>query len=327
MNHINRKRKALIAANEISEMRSYILDGIPQKVLIEGKRASNPVVIFLHGGPGSPLPFNAGCRGMFPELTDKATMVYWDQLGCGINDYPIDDSFSIERFVVMTTDLIKQIKADFKECPICIFGVSWGSILAAKAAEIVPEWIDRVVIYGQVLRPLLSHKEVFEVLEKSNMPGKHKARLTLLKDRNATYSIEEFIAVLGWIREYTEGYQAKDGGKMKLGSIIWGLLTSPDYSLKDVKAMVLNGYKKNKSLLNELLSIELSETLRKVQVPYMILQGDTDIVTSTKTVAAFVETSGNNNLHFQMVGHSGHMPGAKGMKEIIGTVFEFFGAK
>lgn len=76
---MNRKRKALIATHEISEMRSYVLNGISQKVLIEGKSASNPMVIFLHGGPGSPLPFCAGCRGMFPEVTARATMVYWDQ--------------------------------------------------------------------------------------------------------------------------------------------------------------------------------------------------------------------------------------------------------
>lgn len=78
---MNPKRKALIASNEISEIRSYLLQGIPQKVLLEGNKAASPIVLFLHGGPGSPLPFCAGCRGMFPELTDKVTMAYWDQLG------------------------------------------------------------------------------------------------------------------------------------------------------------------------------------------------------------------------------------------------------
>lgn len=44
---------------------------------------------------------------MFPELTDRVTMAYWDQLGCGINDHVIDDSFSIGHFVRMTVDLIQ----------------------------------------------------------------------------------------------------------------------------------------------------------------------------------------------------------------------------
>ena len=90
---MNKKRKAIIAANEISEIRNYNLGGYSQKVLIEGKKKTNPIIIILHGGPGSPIPFCVGCRGLFPELTDKAIIVYWDQLGCGINNHPIGDSF------------------------------------------------------------------------------------------------------------------------------------------------------------------------------------------------------------------------------------------
>ena len=77
---MNRKRKAIIAGNEISELKTYSLGGYPQKILIDGRKRANPIVIFLHGGPGSPIPFSVGCRGLFPEITDQVTMVYWDQL-------------------------------------------------------------------------------------------------------------------------------------------------------------------------------------------------------------------------------------------------------
>ena len=96
------KRKKYIRSCEISELATVRLYGIEQKILIEGKSKSLPVVIMLHGGPGSPVPFSVGCRGLFPEWTDKAIMVYWDQLGCGINNYKLDDSYRIENFVQMT---------------------------------------------------------------------------------------------------------------------------------------------------------------------------------------------------------------------------------
>ena len=320
---MNRKRKKLIAGNEISEIRTYLLDGIPQKVLVEGKKKTNPLVLFLHGGPGSPLPFCAGGRGMFPELTSRVTMVYWDQLGCGINDYLIDNSFAINRFVVMTIDLIKQLKAEFQECGIHLFGVSWGSILAAKAAHIAPELLDRVAIYGQVLHPFLADDEVFLALEQSKMPDRHRDQLTMLKEQKE-YSVNDLIAVLKWIRKYTEGYQSKQGGSMALGGIVWGYLTSPDYSLKNVKALVINGYRHNQSLFKELLHIELAEILKEVQIPYLILQGDSDIVTSTKAVAAFVEHAGNENLQYQLIEHSGHMASANAMSVIIESAFGFF---
>ena len=92
---MNKGRKAIIEGNKISEIYDWSLGGYNQKVLIEGKDTSLPVVITLHGGPGTPIPFSVGCRGLFPEFTDRFIMVYWDQLGCGINNYVIDESFTI----------------------------------------------------------------------------------------------------------------------------------------------------------------------------------------------------------------------------------------
>ncbi len=70
------KRKKYIASCQVSEIKTYNLNGYPQKVLIEGKSSSAPIIIYLHGGPGSPVPFCAGSRGLFPEITDRFMMVY-----------------------------------------------------------------------------------------------------------------------------------------------------------------------------------------------------------------------------------------------------------
>lgn len=69
----------------------------------------------MHGGPGTPIPMSVGCRGLFPEFTDNFIVVYWDQLGCGINNYVIDDAFSIDSFVQMTEDLVEHIKKEISE--------------------------------------------------------------------------------------------------------------------------------------------------------------------------------------------------------------------
>ncbi len=323
---MNKKRRAVVAANEISELKTYSLGGYHQKVLIEGKYKESPIVIFLHGGPGFPIPFCEGCRGMFPEITDRFIMVYWDQLGCGINNYKIDNSFTAERYVNMTVDLIRSIKKDFPENTISLFGVSWGSVLAAKAALQVPELIYRILTYGQVLKQLIFNEEVIKVLESSNMPAKQQKQLESLKNTDK-YTIHNMKSITGWIRKYTEGYQTKNGGKAPLRSIIWGMLTSPDYSFKDFIAVVINGSMKNKSLLIELLNIDLSEVIRKVQVPYRMLQGDTDIVTSTEMISAFVETVENENIGFHRIINSGHMPGKMAMDYIIEEGFDFLDSR
>ena len=317
------KRKKYIESCQISEIKTYTLNGYPQKILFEGKKRTAPILLYLHGGPGSPIPFCAGSRGLFPEITDQFIMVYWDQLGCGMNDYPIDDSFSVDSYAAMTVDLIRAAHADFPENPINLFGVSWGSVLAASAAVRVPELIHRVMVYGQVTKDLFFNKEVFDTLEKASLDKKEKEILDNSKKADSIGQ-KEIMNMAGLIRRHTEGYQAKNDGKTPMGRIIFGLLTSPDYTIKDFKAIAVNGTRKNQSLFREIIRLDLRNTLERITIPYLIMQGDTDIVTSTKYIEAFVKESGNENLHCAVVKNSGHMPGGNGMKTIIEKGFAFF---
>lgn len=316
------KRKKYIESCQVSEIKTYNLNGYPQKVLLEGKNRTAPIIIYLHGGPGSPIPFCAGSRGLFPEITDRFIMVYWDQLGCGMNDYPIDDSFSVDSYVAMTVDLIRAVHADFPENPINLFGVSWGSVLAANAAASMPELIRRVTVYGQITKDLFFNTEVFETLGMADLDKKEREILDLLKKADSIGQ-NEIMNMAKLIRRHTEGYQAKNGGKTPMGWIIFGLLTSPDYTVKDFKAVVVNGTRKNQSLFRELIHLDLRNTLRGITVPYLIMQGDTDIVTSTKYTEAFVKESENENLRFAVVKNSGHIPGGDGMKTVIEKGFAF----
>ena len=222
----------------------------------------------------------------------------------------------------MAIDLIQEIKIEFPDNPISLFGVSWGSILAAMVAQRVPELLSRVMTYGQVLKQLTFNEEVFITLGASPMPAKHRQHLESIKN-NDKHTISELKLMSRWIRKYTEGYQAKAGGKTPIGRILFGILASPDYSLKDFKAIVINGCLKNKSLLLELMDIDLSEVLRGITIPYLILQGETDIVTSTRMISAFAETVNNENIVFQSILNSGHIPSNTAMDYIIKDGLDF----
>lgn len=307
------RRKQIIADNEISEIREFMLGGYPQKVAIDGKKKSNPVVIFLHGGPGFPFPFSVGCRGILPEITESVTMIYWDQLGCGINDYPINDHFSIHHFTEMTRNLILEIKRLFPENRIILLGVSWGSILALKAVTAFSVPVDCCVTYGQVVSEIAFNEEVFEALDAAPMPSRQKRKLARIRQQ-ASHSIREARTLMRWIHKYTEGYQCKSCEKAPMGFIIkklFGLLTSPDYHIKDILALFINGYARNTSLLKELFSIDLSEDLEKVSVPYTILQGSTDIVTSTAKIKNFADTTQNPRISCKIIENCGHIPDKK----------------
>jgi len=319
------KRKKYIKSCEVSELCFLNLGGYDQKILIEGLKKDLPVVICLHGGPGSPVPFSVGCRGLFPEWTSKAIMVFWDQLGCGINNFKIDDSFKIENFVGMTCDLVSAIKEKFPQNKLFLFGVSWGSILAFKTALRVPEKIDGVFVYGHVLKNLFFNEEVRAAL--SAVPAKYaKAVEKIFNDGSncdAKILNENMQTLYKLLNKYTSAYFNKNSKPVSIGKIAIGLMLSPDYSFKDFKAVVNNGYKDNESLWIELLQIDLTEELKKISVPYLILQGDTDVITSTKNVAEAVRQSANDNIKLKILKNSGHMPSEDAMTECFKTLCEF----
>jgi len=317
---MNKNRRAVIEGNQVSELLTLNLGGYEQKVLIEGKNKELPVVITLHGGPGTPIPFSVGCRGLFPEFTDKFIMVYWDQLGCGINNRKIDESFKISTFVNMTADLIDRIKEKFPENKLLLFATSWGSVLSALVSSEKSDAIDGIVVSGQIIKNVFFNDEVMNALEASAAPRK---KLEIIKNaKPETANSTELQTISSCLTKYTDAYNNKNCKKAPMGKMIMGLMTSPDYTFMDFKAVVDNGYKGNASLWNEILKIDLTEALNAVKMPYYIIQGETDIVASTNVVKDVVEKSDNENLRYAVVENTGHFPGVEMMDKIFESLCE-----
>jgi pimeloyl-ACP methyl ester carboxylesterase len=302
-------------ANEVSELKVMNLGGYNQKVLIEGKRKDLPVVITLHGGPGTPIPFSVGCRGLFPKFTDNFIMVYWDQYGCGINNAPVTDDFSIQSFVDMTENLICEIKKLFPENKLIVFSTSWGSILSLKLLEKNPYVVDAVIASGQIIKSVFLCDEVLDALKETNIAQKKLERIRNITPDN--FEGKDLQLISSSLRKYTNAYENKNGEKVPIGKIIMGLLKSPDYKFKDFKAIMANGYMKNKSLWKEILKLDLSENLLNVKIPYICLQGDTDIIASTRTINELVNNSNNSLLECIVVENTGHMPSKTLMDKLM----------
>lgn len=319
------KRKRYITSCEVSEITKVNLGGFEQIIAIEGKKKDLPVVVCLHGGPGSPVPFSVGCRGLFPEWTDKAIMVYWDQLGCGINNYKIDNDFHISNFVDMTCDLVNYLKGRFPQNKLYLFGVSWGSILALESVLCIPEKLDGAFVYGQILKNLFFNKEVEEAF--SAAPDKVRKTIKSIIETGTDCEFEvlekNVQSMHKLLRKYTDAYNNKNAKPAPIGTIVKGLLTSPDYAFKDFKAVVKNGYQGNQSLLKEHLNTDLSPLLAKIKVKYLILQGDTDIIASTKIALEAARGCDNPNVTVKVVKNSGHLPSSAAMEEIFNTLCDF----
>ena len=316
-------RKKRIAENEISRMYTFSLGGYPQKVLIEGKKQDLPIVLFLHGGPGTPLPFNAGCRGLFPEFTDHFIMVYWDQPGCGINCSCLDIGMTIDNFIELAANLISILRDMFPGNRLLIFSTSWGSVLSAKLLEAGAD-IDGVVSWGQITRHALLSEFSLNALEHSKAPRKKLEKLRTLQPETAGNRDLQLLSTC--LRKYTDAYFHSQGAKPPMGPIIRGMLTSPDYSFRDFAAIMKNGYTDNPGfftrLFREVMALDLEPALLNAKVPCRMLQGDADTVAPTAYVQALAERGGNPFLTCEIINNSGHFPTENAMKRIFEVLSE-----
>ena len=319
---MDRKRKKYIKSCEISEVCNVSLGGIKQKILIEGFRTGSPIVLFLHGGPGFPIPFCVGARGLFPDVTKRFTAVYWDQLGCGANNYPLTDRFDTEEFVRMTEQLVRYLKGRFPMEKLYLVGISWGSVLSLRTALALPHLVNGVFSVGQVLMPPLRSEEFFAAVENSAAPEKIKAQIREIKSCPLP-SVKQILLISAAAHKYTDAYGMKGDRRGK--NSMKGIMASKDYRFKDFLACFNNGYRKNTILLQELSGIDLRQELACVRIPYTILGGMSDLVTPVKDVKEFIESSELENLKLIEVENEGHIPTPEMVEKLFSALAEAAG--
>ena len=141
--------EAITSANGIASLEPVLLGGVEQWLLIRGQDVSNPVLVFLHGGPGSPAVFYG--RFAFKSLEDDFTVVTWDQRGCGKSyDEGIDQrTITFDRLLADTHELILMMRQRFDVDRVYLMGISWGAILGAHIASRYPELLHAYVGIGQ----------------------------------------------------------------------------------------------------------------------------------------------------------------------------------
>lgn len=319
---MRKERREYIKSCEISETETVVLGGIAQKILIEGSKNDQPVILFLHGGPGFPAPFCVGARGLFPEITKRFTAVYWDQYGCGANRGKVSNDFHISRFADMTADLVRHIKKRFAQ-PLYLFAISWGTALSAHVAAILPEEIAGVYAVGQIVLPPMLSPEAFAAIENSKAPAKVKKQIAQIKSVERP-SIEQIGLLSKTMRKYTSAYGIKDKSS-PAENPMKEIFASKDYSFAEKLACFVNGYAKNTSLLTELSTIDLRDALSAVQIPYRMFGGSEDPVTSAREVQECVSAAGNKNLSFRLMQGEGHVPSVAVQKEIFAEIAQAAG--
>jgi pimeloyl-ACP methyl ester carboxylesterase len=129
------------SAQPLDEKGYVRIGGIEQWITIKGSRCANPVILFLHGGPGNPnSPFAAS---MYASWEKDFTIVQWDQRAAGMTfgrNKPRDDErLTIEQMRDDGLAVAAYLQHHLAQRKIILMGSSWSSILGVHMIRAGPE--------------------------------------------------------------------------------------------------------------------------------------------------------------------------------------------
>jgi pimeloyl-ACP methyl ester carboxylesterase len=147
-------------AKPIHEEKFVSIGGIEQWVTISGEDKSKPIILFLHGGPGSTMtPYDDAIYGYWKK---DFVLVNWDQRGAGrtfgrnapeevTEDYWIENPLSIEQMVADGIEVSEYLIKHLGKQKIVLIGTSWGSVLGANMALARPDLFSAYIGHSQVV--------------------------------------------------------------------------------------------------------------------------------------------------------------------------------
>lgn len=147
---VSAQRPGSVAHTALSEDRYLSINDARQFISIRSKDAGkNPVLLFLHGGPG------ASATVLFQKknraLVNDFTVVCWDQRGAGRSyTRKMDKSkLTVSQLVDDAAVLIDYLCRRFQQQKIFLVGHSWGSRLGMYLVRLYPERIAGYIGAGQ----------------------------------------------------------------------------------------------------------------------------------------------------------------------------------
>ncbi len=252
------------------------INGIDQYLLHSGMNAKNPVLLFLHAGPGTVESIYSYVMQEWEELF---TIVHWDQRGAGKtltknpHAYP-----TIELMLADLFELIQYLKKKYKQEKIVLLGQSWGSVLGSTFIRRYPEEVAYYIGVGQVVAIAENERVGFGELKRRAKKAGDKRTLKKIA-KIGDYPGENFIMDSEFMERC--GQVRKLQGKYDIAlKMDWDLLKttlkSPIFRPADLKAMAKGMEANEKMMANFLGGFDLKAESPEYQVPIYYIFGDRD---------------------------------------------------
>jgi pimeloyl-ACP methyl ester carboxylesterase len=295
---------------EIDSIRKVTLGGLRQKIHIRGTRISNPVLLFLHGGPG--VTNRHSIIQDHIELTDHFTVVAWDQRGTGGSYFGASkQTMTIDTFLQDLHELVLYLIKVFEQSKICLIGGSWGTELGIMFIRKYPELVQAYVGYGQVVNGFLNEQITYHfTVEKAKQASDTKA-LQILEQIGPPINGCYKPIYKGLMKQ--RSILAKYGGSNIKKKSLWEgtikpILFSREYTLRD-KIGIIRGYKYSLSVMwADVVCYDFIKEASKLDIPVYFFQGRLDNNTPSSLTNQYFQVLEAPHKELIWFEHSAHNP-------------------
>ena len=315
-----------IAEPGIDQMELVEIGGIRQALYFRGEDTANPVMLFLHGGPGSSeMPF---IHTFQYEWEKDFTIVHWDQRNAGKTYYANDPeavlpTMTAERVLEDAREVTAYIKQKLNKDKLVIMGHSWGSVLGTMLVQAYPEDFSAYIGVGQIVNMMDNERVGYEAaLEAARAAGNQSdiAALEALAPYPGNYD-ESFNSRIVEVRGYQTKYGLATG--MELGTIL-AAGTSPYCSTGELMYFLTVDALKYQGDAMRFLMEDYDARNYGVEysVPIYYIMGENDYQTPYPIAAAYFEEISAPEKRFFSVPDAGHFTMLENKEEFTRILLE-----
>ena len=149
--------------HSIASMERWPINGMDQSVILRGRDRGNPLLMWVHGGPGTSE--TGVVRRYNSALEDHFVVVLWDQRYAGRSLDPFGPKpagQTIDEYVADLDVLIDGLQRRFDCRKVVLVAHSWGTVPGLLYAERHPENLAAYVGIGQEANALESERRSYE---------------------------------------------------------------------------------------------------------------------------------------------------------------------
>lgn len=288
----------------LSEKSWVSINGVEMGMIIKTRNINNPLLLFVHGGPGMPEYWlnekhPAGLEELF-------TVVWWDQRGAGLSynsKIPVE-TMTTAQMVADTIAVTQYLRQRFRQEKIYLMAHSFGTYIGIQAAARAPELYHAYIGVAQSVNLALSEELAYQWLLDYYADDK-KNREQLKKAPYGTAAYER-------IRDRVM-HEAGIGTTHKMYSVITGIFLAVmrhrEYMLKE-KFNIWQGkaFSKNTKLNEEFRQANLSDLVTLLDIPVLFFSGAYDYTVNHHLSEIYLEEIQAPETQFYLFEESAHSP-------------------